>query len=79
MPGLTTIGGDRSYQWGPSDTDVRHVFVVNGTYQAPYGIRVGAILFARSGFPYTGVTGLDSNGDGVGGNVTTSFGDRPPA
>ena len=38
VPGLTTIGGDRSYQWGPNDTDVRHVFVVNGTYEAPYGI-----------------------------------------
>ena len=65
VPGLTAIDGDRSYQWGPSDTDVRHVFVVNGTYEAPYGIRAGAILFARSGFPYTGVVGLDSDGDGM--------------
>jgi hypothetical protein len=39
VPGLTTIGGDRSYQFGPSDTDVRHVFVVNGTYLAPHGLR----------------------------------------
>jgi hypothetical protein len=75
VPGLTTIGGDRSYQWGPSDTDVRHVFVANGTYDGPYGVRLGAILFARSGFPYTGVTGLDSDGDGV--STTASFGDRP--
>jgi hypothetical protein len=75
VPGLTTIGGDRSYQFGPSDTDVRHVFVVNGTYLAPYGLRVGAILFARSGFPYTGVVGTDANGDGFVSNG--SFGDRP--
>jgi hypothetical protein len=75
VPGLTAIGGARSYQWGPSDTDVRQVFVVNGTYEAPYGIRAGAILFARSGFPYTGVVGLDSDGDGM--TSTTSFGDRP--
>ena len=75
VPGLTTIGGDRSYQFGPSDTDVRHVFVVNGTYLAPLGLRVGAILFARSGFPYTGVVGTDANGDGF--TSTGSFGDRP--
>ena len=25
VPGVTDINGDRSYQWGPSDTDVRHV------------------------------------------------------
>ena len=74
VPGLTTIGGDRSYQFGPSDTDVRHVFVVNGTYLAPHGLRVGAILFARSGFPYTGVVGTDANGDGFTSNG--SFGDR---
>jgi hypothetical protein len=75
VPGLTTLGGDRSYQFGPSDTDVRHVFVVNGTYLAPHGLRVGAILFARSGFPYTGVVGTDANGDGFTSNG--SFGDRP--
>jgi hypothetical protein len=74
VPGLTEIGGDRSYQWGPSDTDVRHVFVANGSYNGPHGIRVGGILFARSGFPYTGVVGTDANGDGFQSNG--SFGDR---
>jgi hypothetical protein len=75
LPGLTAIDGDRSYQWGPSDTDVRHVFVASGTYDAPFGLRVGAILFARSGFPYTGVVGLDADGDGFSSNG--SYGDRP--
>jgi len=75
VPGLTAIGGDRSYQWGPSDTDVPQVFVLSGNYEPPLGLRVGAILFARSGFPYTGVVGQDSDGDGV--SATTSFGDRP--
>ena len=69
------MSGDRSYQYGPSDTDVRHVFVVNGTYDAPHGLRVGGILFARSGFPYTGVAGFDANGDGF--TRRRSFGDRP--
>ena len=82
VPGLTAIDGDRGYQWGPSDTDVPHVFVASGTYEAPFGIRVGGILFARSGFPYTGVVGLDADGDGFTGNppgnaVSSSYGDRP--
>ncbi|HMF95732.1 MAG TPA: carboxypeptidase regulatory-like domain-containing protein [Vicinamibacterales bacterium] len=75
VPGLTAIGGDRSYQWGPSDTDVPQVFVMSGMYEAPLGLRVGTILFARSGFPYTGVVGVDADGDGVVG--TSSFSDRP--
>jgi hypothetical protein len=75
VPGLTAVDGDRGYQWGPSDTDVRHVFVTSGTYDAPFGFRLGAILFARSGFPYTGVAGIDADGDGFSSNG--SFGDRP--
>ncbi len=75
VPGLTAIDGDRSYQWGPSDTDVPHVFVLSGTYQVPFGLRIGGILFARSGFPYTGVVGLDANGDGF--DQNGSYRDRP--
>ncbi|HXI31155.1 MAG TPA: hypothetical protein VNG89_22110, partial [Vicinamibacterales bacterium] len=75
VPGLTAIDGDRSYQWGPSDTDVPHVFVVSGMYEAPFGLRASTILFARTGFPYTGVVGVDSDGDGFQG--TSSFSDRP--
>ena len=76
VPGLTDVNGDRSYQRGPSDTDVPHLFVLSGLYEAPYGIRVGGILFARSGFPYTGLTGFDADGDGMS-TSTASFGDRP--
>ena len=75
VPGLIALDGDRSFQSSRSDTDVRHVFVVSGTYEAPFGIRVGGIAFARSGFPYTGVVGLDSDGDGFSSNG--SYGDRP--
>ncbi|HKB12559.1 MAG TPA: TonB-dependent receptor [Vicinamibacterales bacterium] len=75
VPGLTAIDGDRSYQWGPSDTDVPHVFVLSGMYEAPLGLRASAILFARTGFPYTGVVGVDSDGDGF--QSTSSFSDRP--
>ena len=76
VPGQTTIAGDRSYQWGPSDTNVPHVFVLSGVFEVPSGIRVGGILFARSGFPYTGLAGFDADGDGVT-STTASYGDRP--
>jgi hypothetical protein len=76
VPGLTDVNGDRSYQWGPSDTDVPHLFVLSGTYDATHGIRAGGIFFARSGFPYTGLVGFDANGDGVS-SSTASYGDRP--
>jgi len=82
VPGMTATDGDRGYQWGPSDTDAPHVFVASGTYEAPLGIRVGGVLFARSGFPYTGVVGLDADGDGFsppppGNAVASSYSDRP--
>jgi hypothetical protein len=76
VPGLTAIDGDRSYQWGPSDTDARHVFALTGLYDGPFGVRAGAALFARSGFPYTGLVGIDADGDGFF-SATASFGDRP--
>jgi hypothetical protein len=46
------------------------------------GIRVSGIVFARSGFPYTGVVGVDADGDGFapgppGNSVASSYGDRP--
>src|SRR5581483_3411714 len=76
VPGLTALGGDRNYQWGVSDSDVPHVFVLSGIYEAPLGLRVGGILFARSGLPYTGLAGSDADGDGFTSN-TSSYGDRP--
>ena len=42
----------------------------------PWGINIGAILTSRSGFPYTGVVGIDADGDGITGGA---FGDRPAA
>src|SRR3954469_5371863 len=75
VPGLTAVDGDRSFQWAPSDTDARHVFVLSGSYDAPLGIRLAGIVFGRSGFPYTGVVGLDADGDGFSSNG--SYGDRP--
>ncbi|HUE90166.1 MAG TPA: TonB-dependent receptor [Vicinamibacterales bacterium] len=74
VPGLTEIDGDRSYQWGPSSTDVPHMLTVSGYFRAPFDINIGGILVTQSGFPYTGVVGFDADGDGFSGGV---FGDRP--
>jgi hypothetical protein len=75
VPGLLDPNGNRSYQYGPLDTDAPHVFVFNGVVEVWGGVRVGGILFARSGLPYTGVTGTDSDGDGV--IAGGSYSDRP--
>jgi hypothetical protein len=50
--------------------------VLSGMYDAPLGLRVGSVLFARTGFPYTGLAGLDADGDGFS-STNTSYGDRP--
>jgi hypothetical protein len=76
VPGQTTIDGDRSYQQGPSANDTPHNLTASGYYRAPWGINVGGILTSRAGFPYTGVVGIDADGDGVSGGA---FGDRPAA
>lgn len=76
VPGLTTIDGDRSYQQGPSANDTPHLLTASGYYRAPWGINVAGILQSRAGFPYTGVVGIDADGDGVSGGA---FGDRPAA
>jgi outer membrane receptor protein involved in Fe transport len=76
VPGQTDPDGDRSYQQGPSAQDTPHNLTVSGYIRAPWGINVGAILNSRAGFPYTGVVGIDADGDGVTGGA---FGDRPAA
>jgi hypothetical protein len=78
VPGQTDIDGDRSYQQGPSAQDTPHNLTASGYFRAPFGINVGAILSTRSGFPYTGLVGIDADGDGVS-STNTSFGDRPAA
>lgn len=76
VPGLATVDGDRSYQQGPSANDTPHNLTASGYVRLPFGINVGGILTSRAGFPYTGVVGIDANGDGISGGA---FGDRPDA
>jgi hypothetical protein len=74
VPGLVDQEGDRSYQWGPLNTDVPHLFVANAIYRLPWDIRLAGVVLLRSGLPYTGVVGSDADGDGV--NMG-GYGDRP--
>jgi outer membrane receptor protein involved in Fe transport len=74
VPGLIDIDGDRSYQWGITQTDVPHFFIANGIYEFPYQIRFSGIFRTRSGFPYTGLAGYDADGDGF--SSGASYGDR---
>ena len=71
LPGrLRTIPGEQ--------LSIERARLVDGAVRAFFeslGLRVGTILFARSGFPYTGVVGQDSDGDGF--SSTGSYRDRP--
>jgi hypothetical protein len=51
--------------WGPAADDVRHRVFVLGNVTLPLGLRASATAQVQSGLPYTIVTGLDDNRDGV--------------
>jgi hypothetical protein len=50
-------------EWGRSSTDVPNSVVVNGVWDAPYGIRLAGIFRARSGRPVDPRLDLDLDGD----------------
>jgi len=54
---------DLGKEWSYSKNDVRHNVNVNGLADLPGGFTVGAILFARTGLPYTAVVGFDTQND----------------
>jgi hypothetical protein len=61
---------DVSDEYGRSSADVRHRFVLGGSVEAPWGLRLNPFVTAFSGRPFNITTGLDNNGD-------TQFNDRP--
>lgn len=56
---------DRSVDYGPVNNDARHRLNVIGIADLPLGLQLSGILTYRSALPYSVVTGLDSNDDGV--------------
>lgn len=58
----------REYRW--SRNDIRHRWVLSGTYDLPFGLLTSGILTYRSGLPFSAFTGIDSNRD-------SQFTDKP--
>ncbi len=58
---LNVFDPGAEYTW--SKQDVRHTFNANTTIEIPGGFTAGAIVIARSGFPFTPVIGSDQQRD----------------
>jgi hypothetical protein len=54
---------DLAAEWSDSKNDVRHNVNVNALADIPGGFTAGAILFARTGTPYTPIIGFDTQND----------------
>ncbi len=50
-------------EWGRSATDIPRSFVLNGVWDAPFGLRLSGIVRARSGRPIDPQVGVDLDGD----------------
>jgi Carboxypeptidase regulatory-like domain/TonB dependent receptor len=61
---------DLSSEYGTSSRDVRHNFVLGGSYTAPWKIRLNPFVILSSATPFNITTGLDNNRD-------SNFNDRP--
>ena len=56
---------DLSSEWGRASFDVRHRFIVGGTINAPWGLRLNPLVMLTSGRPFNITTGRDTNGDSL--------------
>lgn len=54
---------DVAPEWAYAKNDVRHNVNVNALADIPGGFTAGAILFARTGTPYTAIVGFDTQND----------------
>jgi hypothetical protein len=54
---------DLAAEWSYSKNDIRHSVNVNALADLPWGFTAGAIMFARTGAPYTAVIGFDTQND----------------
>jgi Carboxypeptidase regulatory-like domain len=66
------IALDRAY----SSMDVRNSFNLSAIMNLPYGFKVNPLLLARTGMPYTPITGFDQQGDANDMNDRASIGGR---
>ena len=61
---------DISADYGRAAFDVRHRFLLGGTFGLPHGVRVSPFMIVNSGSPYNVTVGQDLNGDSL-------FNERP--
>jgi hypothetical protein len=61
-------GDEAEGTWGASDFETRHVWILSGTFQGPWGIDVSGIWRSQRGRPFTLTVNGDVNGDGETGN-----------
>jgi hypothetical protein len=54
---------DLAAEWAYSKNDVRHNINFSGLADIPWGFTAGAILFTRTGMPYTPIIGFDTQND----------------
>jgi hypothetical protein len=54
---------DLAAEWTYAKNDVRHNVNVNAVADIPWGFKAGAIVFARTGLPYTPIVGFDTQND----------------
>ena len=54
---------DLASEWGYAKSDVRHNVNFNALVDVPGGFTAGAILFARTGTPFTPIIGFDTQND----------------
>jgi hypothetical protein len=58
--------------WGPADVDARHNLTLTGHLTLPFAIQLAGIMQLRSAYPFSPVSGRDTNND-------SRAGDRPDA
>ena len=54
---------DFSTEYGRASGDIRHRFVLSGTFRVPWGISLNPLIFIQSGRPFNITLGRDINGD----------------
>jgi hypothetical protein len=54
---------DLSSEWSYAKNDIRHNANINALADLPWGFTAGAIMFARTGMPYTPTIGFDTQND----------------
>jgi TonB dependent receptor len=64
-PAGAPLGFDPASFRGPSAVDQRHRFVLSALGRLPWGLELSGIVTVGSGRPFTALSGVDSNGDGL--------------